>query len=104
MRLAGNAAHAGEAIAEAAAYPETVALTAMLASPYWHAIVVSRTPAGNQRFHHEFRRRVAPDHHEHRYPRLLFWLRRDLERHPGQDEETATYCDPAKTTLTRQLK
>jgi hypothetical protein len=99
MRSAGNATDDPEAIAEAAAYAETVALTAMLASPCWRAIAVTRTPAGNQRFHHEFRRRVAPDHHQDRYPRLLFWLRRDLEWHPGDIDETGP---PAYLTLARQ--
>lgn len=80
---------AEEAITQAVLYPETVALTAMLASPYWLSIIVSRTPAGNQRFHHEFRRRVAPGHHEHLYPRLLFWLRRDIEWHPDEVDETS---------------
>jgi hypothetical protein len=72
---------ASKALAQAADYPETVAFTAMLASPYWHAIALSRTPAGNQRFHCEFRQRVAPGHHD---PRFLFWLRRDLEWHPDR--------------------
>jgi hypothetical protein len=79
---------AEEAITEAVLYPETVAFTAMLASPYWLSIVLSRTRAGNQRFHNEFRRRVAPGHHEQLYPRLLFWLRRDIEWHPDEFHET----------------
>jgi len=82
----------GAAISEAAAYPETVALTAMLASPYWRTIVLSRKTADCQQFHHEFRRRVAPGHHPDRYPQLLFWLRRDLEWHPGHPDETGPHA------------
>ncbi|HEV2452146.1 MAG TPA: TniQ family protein [Streptosporangiaceae bacterium] len=88
LHLPGNDPGARKALTQAAAYPEIVAFTAILASPYWRAILLARTPPANQRFHAEFRRRVAPGHHEHRYPRFLFWLRRDLEWHPDQPDET----------------
>jgi hypothetical protein len=80
----------GPAISAAAGYPETMALTAMLASPQWRTIALSRKPADCQQFHREFRRRVAPSHHPDRHPRLLFWIRRDLEWHPSQPDETAS--------------
>ncbi len=67
-------ASAEEAVSNAVTYPETVAFTAILASPHWRAIVLSRKPADNQRFHHEFRRRVATGHQENGYPRSLFVL------------------------------
>lgn len=73
-------------------YPETVALTAILASPGWRTIALSRKPADNQRFHHEFRRRVSPGHSDNGYPRLLYWIRRDLER--GDTRDTDEYPRP----------
>jgi hypothetical protein len=91
VRSGSGIADAEEAITEAVLYPETVAFTAMLANPYWLSIAVSRLPADNQRFHHEFRLRVAPEHHEHLYPRFLFSLRRDIEWHPDEVDETAPY-------------
>lgn len=84
-----GASDAAEARTQAASYPETVAFSAILASPHWRAIATSRAPADSQRFHREFRRRVAPEYHQHQYPRFLFWLRRDLEWHPGQIDETS---------------
>jgi hypothetical protein len=88
LSLPGPTAHAEDALASAADYPEIVTFTAILASPYWRATALARSPASNQRFHLEFRRRVAAGHHEHRDPRFLFWLRRDLEWHPDQPDET----------------
>ena len=100
----GDDPGAQEALTEAASYPEIVAFTAILASPYWREIIVARTDAANQRFHAEFRDRVAPGHHEHRYPRLLFWLRRDLEWHPGQPDETGPPQPSGHPALARQIK
>ena len=87
-------ASAEEAVSNAVTYPETVAFTAILASPHWRAIVLSRKPADNQRFHHEFRRRVTAGHHENGYPRSLFWIRRDLERTGAGTDDTAPYPPP----------
>jgi len=93
-RITTHDTAAEDAVTSAATYPETVALTAMLASPHWRAIVLSRKPADNHRFHHEFARRVAPGHHKNGYPRLLFWIRRDLEWHPSQTDDTAPFPPP----------
>jgi len=87
-------ASAEEAVSNAVTYPETVAFTAILASPHWRAIVLSRKPADNQRFHHEFRRRVATGHQENGYPRSLFWIRRDLERARAGTDDTGPYPPP----------
>jgi TniQ len=80
---------APQAINHAATYPEAIALTAILASPYWRSALTSRRPAGNNRFHDELRRRVTPDHHGNGPPRFLFWLRRSLDRADLQDD-----CQP----------
>lgn len=85
-----SAPTAEEAVGSAATYPETVAFTAILASPCWRAIILSRRPADNHRFHHEFSRRVAAGHHQNGYPRLLFWLRKDLE-HERDIDDTGPY-------------
>lgn len=94
LSLPAGADSAEDALISAADYPEIVTFTAMLASPYWRSIALARTTADNQRFHLEFRRRLAPDHHERNYPRFLFWLRRDLEWHPGQPDETCPAGEP----------
>jgi hypothetical protein len=94
LRDQTGAATTEETAANAAAYPETVAFTALLASPYWRAIILARKPASNQRFHREFRRRLAPGHHENGYPRLLFWIRRDLERDRTATDDTGPYPPP----------
>lgn len=98
-------AAAEEAVSNAVTYPETVAFTAILASPHWRATVLSRKPADNQRFHHEFRRRVAAGHHENGYPRSLFWIRRDLERSRSGTDDTGPYPppQPARPPLRRGL-
>ena len=43
-------------------YPEAVALTRLLASPYWQAQVRSGDPSGPEWFTHEVRRTAAPDY------------------------------------------
>lgn len=94
-RLCAQASTAEEAVLNAVTYPETVAVTAMLASPYWRAIAVSRKPADNQRFHREFGSRVVTGHHKDGYPRLLYWLRRDFEHERNRDtDETGPYPPP----------
>jgi TniQ len=101
-----SATTAEEAVNNAATYPETVAFTAILASPCWRAIALSRKPADNCRFHHEFSHRVAPGHHENGYPRLLFWLRKDLERERDRDtDDTGPYppAHPAPPTPSPRL-
>ncbi len=48
--------------------PETVALTALLASRYWRKKILDRRPQAcpaRQAFHAEFTRRVTPHHHQH---------------------------------------
>jgi len=59
----------------AAIYPETVALTALLASPYWRRKIVDRRPQARparQAFHAEFTRRVTQHHQQHdRVERLI---------------------------------
>ena len=49
-------------------YPETVALTALLANRYWRKKIVDRRPQAcpaRQAFHAEFTRRVTPHHNQH---------------------------------------
>jgi hypothetical protein len=106
LRAQADAAAAEEAVTGALTYPETVAFTAILASPHWRAIILSRKPASNQRFHREFRRRLAPGHHENGYPRLLFWIRRDLERDRTATDDTGPYpppTDPLRSLLPTRL-
>lgn len=56
----------------AAIYPETVALTALLASPCWRTQALSPRPAVRQAFHDEFTRRVTRHHpHPERLDHLL---------------------------------
>ena len=56
-------------------YPETVALTALLASSYWRKKIVDRRPQAHparQAFHTEFARRITPHHDQHdRVERLV---------------------------------
>jgi TniQ len=79
-----------EPIAQAAIYPEAVALTAVLASTRCRALATSRNPADNRLFHDELRRRVTPHHDGAGPPRMLFWLRRDLDRTQFDQAETAS--------------
>jgi hypothetical protein len=49
-------------------YPETVALTAILASRYWRRKILDRRPQARPArlaFHAEFTRPVTPHHHQH---------------------------------------
>jgi len=85
---------AEEAAGSAVTYPETVALTAILASPAWRTIALSRKPADSRRFHHELRRRVTTSHTDSSYPRLLFWIRRDLECSRYETDDTGPYPRP----------
>jgi hypothetical protein len=64
-----------------AIYPETVALTALLVSPFWRKQALSSRPAARQAFHHEFTRRVTP-HHPH--PGQLGHLLREHLTAPGR--------------------
>ena len=58
----------------AAIYPETVALTAILASPSWRKTALARAPGDREPFHAEFTRRVTPHHPQ---PALLLRLVRE---------------------------
>jgi hypothetical protein len=84
------------ALDHAVDYPEIVAFTALLASPYWQSILNARKPTDYQRLHTELCRRVAARHHEHANPRLLSFLRRDLENSSHRRAETDPWPWPAR--------
>src|SRR6266550_4155702 len=71
--------HAQAALDHAVDYPEVVAFTALLASPYWRGVLITRNPSDYQRLHTELCHRVGARHHEHAKPRQLSFLRRDLD-------------------------
>jgi hypothetical protein len=88
--------HARAALHHAVDYPEVVAFTALLASPYWKNVLNTRKPADYQRLHTELCRRVAARHYEHANPRLLSFLSRDLERSARQHTEIDPWPWPAR--------
>ena len=65
----------------AAIYPETVALTAILASPHWRKTALARAPDDREPFHAEFTRRVTPRHPQ---PGILLRLVREHLTDPGR--------------------
>jgi len=48
---------------EAARYPQAVALTRLLTSPYWNALAISASPTAQAMFAREMRLTVAPSYH-----------------------------------------
>jgi hypothetical protein len=90
------AGHAWQALAQAIDYPEVVAFTAVLASPYWRSVLNTRNPADYQRLHTELCRRVGARHHEHANPRQLSYLRRDLDNAAHRRAETDPWPWPAR--------
>ena len=74
----------------AAIYPETVVLTALLASPFWRKKALSSAAGHRQAFHDEITRRVTP---HHRHPGQLDQLLREhltdpARRHRLSDRQT----------------
>lgn len=65
----------------AAIYPETVALTAILASPHWRKIALARASRDREPFHAEFTRRVTPCNPQ---PALLLRLVHERLTDPGR--------------------
>jgi hypothetical protein len=59
----------GHPTVEAAAYPQVVALTRILASPHWKSNAIDFTPGGRSLFAQEIRRTVAPTY---RWPQPSF--------------------------------
>ena len=66
----------------AAIYPETVALTAILASPRWRKTALARAPRDREPFHAEFTRRVPLPRHPQ--PAILLCLVREHLTDPGR--------------------
>jgi hypothetical protein len=84
------------ALDHAVDYPEVVAFTALLASPYWRGVLNTRNPSDYQRLHTELCHRVGARHHEHAKPRQLSFLRRDLDNAAHRRAETDPWPWPAR--------
>ena len=48
----------------AAAYPEVITLTGLLASPHWRPFAMSASAADHDQFRDEFQRRLPPDYRD----------------------------------------
>jgi hypothetical protein len=71
----------GDPLHHAAIYPETIALTAILASPHWRKTALARAPGDREPFHAEFTRRVTPRHPQ---PAIVLRLVREHLTDPGR--------------------
>ena len=77
----------------AATYPETIALTAILASPHWRKTALARDPADREPFHAEFTRRVTPRHPQ---PAILLRLVREHLTDPGRRHRISDLEDQSR--------
>ena len=85
----------------AAIYPETVALTAILASPRWRKTALARAPADREPFHTEFTRRVTPCHPQ---PELLLQLVRERLTDPERKHRISDLEDRPRSATPRPVK
>jgi hypothetical protein len=85
----------------AAIYPETVALTAILASPHWRKTALARAPRDREPFHAEFTRRVTPHHPQ---PGILLRLVRERLTDPDRRHRLSDVEDPPRSATSRPVK